>query len=169
MEQEGLDIKIGSFAPDYFSDFDNYTKRDGFGSKEKEEIKNQKKRKLSFLPDSNNQDARILVLDEYHQTGKTVLKAVYGLQDMGFSNEQISWLALDGEKPAVGVLQADGTLEKAFFWQSDSRGRLNPFMIDHIFEDDTKFLRHARLNKRTPSSYKDAVQKLTKMILDAAK
>lgn len=143
----GINIKIGSLAPDYFIGEDRYP--------DARHVKQEQiSKKLKFLPNSDDLTGKILIFDEITASGGTLKLMESGLINRGFHSEQIIskvFETFDVQKEGQPINEA---LSK--------RSNL-------IFKDDTYTKKFSRIRYLYFTRYKDTVRELTEMCLNACK
>ena len=130
------DVKIGKFAPDYFL--------------VEGKVAEEQKKKLKFIKDDlKRDDLKIMILDEYTESGDTLNNSRYELEELfGLQDDQVITDYIQKVNPDNQII-----VEAVY----DNTGE--------IFSDEVEY---AKLkNKEIMKKYKDTVQQIADMMVEA--
>lgn len=168
-----MDVKVWSFAPDYFPVNPAYKPSYSGRIRQEDTMKTigrrEYEKKLRFLPNPESSMYQILLLDDFLENGSAMKKSQSWLQKLWFCSDSIHTCSFDGTnlwKLDIDMLHPNFTLADIicdfsiraanFYWKSN------------IFQwDSYRFsVYYATKNKKHPDRFRQVVQDVTSIILN---
>jgi len=153
LKQEGLDVKVGSFAFDYLS-----IQYPPSWEDKKTKIGKQQYKKLDFIKEDVLQNKVIMIIDEYKRRGATLSKAKDNLEFL-FYNDKIITDCIQQRNNTENIFSTYHIVVKAIYEKKRQ-----------IFQEDDKKLDiyHTILkNKKAVKIYRDTSEQISDMMLQA--
>lgn len=146
-----IDVKVGSYAPDYFMVWEWFF------------YKKKQAKKLNFLPSRNDRVSSILILDDFSASWRTLNIAYRWLCKLWFPSTQIYTRSFSWKSDTFMDMEEWTILNKLL----QQKGWI--YERESIFKWDKALLwmRHAQINREHLVPYKQIIRNLTHMILSS--